>query len=90
MVFETHTSNKNAWDFKQRILEQQKKESEANKLAQRKREENELKLLKIQQDLDLASSKKQYYKELENQVVLKTLKDQNRHRLSQQELSLNK
>lgn len=63
--------NKNTLDFKQRILKQQKYDATQAKHAARKRDEDELKLLKIKQRLDQAQSKKQYFEDLSKQKIEK-------------------
>ena len=90
MLQDTHISNKNTIDFKQRIKLIQKKEKDQQQLTERRRDENELQVIKIKQKMDKAQNKFRYYEDLNQQTVLKRLKDNNNKQLSKNEMSLNK
>lgn len=75
MLNDVHSSNKQAKDFKERLLNQQKKENQKSKLESRKKDEHELHLLKVKQKVDQMNHKKQYYEDLKSQNKMKTVID---------------
>ena len=89
MLQDVHTSNKSTLDFKNRILLQQKKETEQTHNAQRKKEDQEMGLMKVKQKLSAQTNKKKYYEDLGQQNLLRKIKDKNITRLSQQEIKMN-
>ena len=89
MLQDVHTSNKSTLDFKNRILLQQKKETEQTLNAQRKKEDQEMGLMKVKQKLSAQTNKKKYYEDLGQQNLLRKIKDKNITRLSQQEIKMN-
>jgi len=89
MLQDVHTSNKSTLDFKNRILLQQKKETEQTLNAQRKKEDQEMGLMKVKQKLSAQTNKKKYYEDLGQQNLLRKIKDKNITRLSEQEIKMN-
>lgn len=89
MLQDVHTSNKSTLDFKNRILLQQKKETEQTHNAQRKKEDQEMGLMKVKQKLSAQTNKKKYYEDLGQQNLLRKIKDKNITRLSEQEIKMN-
>lgn len=71
LLHDTHTSNKNTIDFKQRIKLLQKKEKDQLLLTERRKDENELQIMKIKQKMDKAANKFKYHEDLAQQTVLK-------------------
>lgn len=57
MLQDTYLTNKNTIDFKERLKQQQKREKDQLLLTERRRDENELQLMKIKQKFDDAAHK---------------------------------
>lgn len=89
MLQDTHMHNKSMLDFKQRIQKQQKREKDELLKEQRKKEECDLQLLKIKQQQDNMSNKKQYYADLAKQKFLKNYKEKSSRMLTKDEQMIN-
>ena len=66
-MLDTHASNKQTLDFKERLRKQQRMEHRYAQDQQRKQEEDQMNQLKIQDKLHKATNKKQYYQDLAKQ-----------------------
>ena len=67
MMQDAKSHNKSVLDFKQRLHQQQKMEKLAQETEQRKRENSDLKFLKLKQTQDMITNKKQYHDDLKKQ-----------------------
>lgn len=67
MVVDAQATNKSVLDFKQRIKAQQKLDNVLSNRLERKKDEQELNLLRVKQKEDLLKNQKQYYEDLSKQ-----------------------